>query len=182
MDVLDLLSAVLQGLLNSLVTPLVFVPAIGVGLLARQWWHVFLGAIVIFIVLTVISWLRLPAEASMVWPMLPLGILPPLAWAAATFRLRAWMQRRNREQPGNNAVRAVWLLLGLVAGGVVGCAIGIGIGVAYIELAKVSSFEGASGYVVFLLFAPAGLLIGAGGGAALGWWLSGRRLPSGAAV
>lgn len=48
-------------------------------------------------------------------------------------------------------------VLGIVLGGV----IGIGIGLAYTELAGTTSFEGYSAMLVFFGFAPAGMVIGA---------------------
>ena len=52
------------------------------------------------------------------------------------------------------------VFLGSVIGAVAGGVAGLGIGTAYVELANVSSFEGASGYaVVFWIFA--GILCGA---------------------
>lgn len=59
-------------------------------------------------------------------------------------------------------------ILGFVLGAIVGGTIAIGIGLAWINLARTSCFEGYCGYVVFTTFAPIGALLGAISGAA---WL-----------
>ena len=58
-------------------------------------------------------------------------------------------------------------LLGLVLGAIGGAALGIGAGLAWVELFKTSDFEGYSGMLVFFGFMPGGAMIGAVGGALL---------------
>jgi hypothetical protein len=58
-------------------------------------------------------------------------------------------------------------LLGLVLGAIGGAALGIGAGLAWVEIFKTTDFEGYSGMLVFFTFMPAGAMIGALGGALL---------------
>jgi hypothetical protein len=51
----------------------------------------------------------------------------------------------------------VGLILGIIAGGV----IGVGAGLAWTTVFHTSSFEGYSGYLVFLTFMPIGMVVGA---------------------
>lgn len=62
---------------------------------------------------------------------------------------------------------ALLILLGLVLGALGGAALGVGAGLAWIEIFKTSSFEGYSGMLVFFTFMPLGALIGGLGGALL---------------
>lgn len=55
--------------------------------------------------------------------------------------------------------------LGLFLGTLGGAALGIGAGLAWVELFKTTSFEGYSGMLVFFTFMPAGAAIGGIGGA-----------------
>ncbi|MDB5567580.1 MAG: hypothetical protein JWP84_4146 [Tardiphaga sp.] len=57
---------------------------------------------------------------------------------------------------------ALLVLLGLVLGLLGGAAVGIGAGIAWVELFKTSNFEGYSGMLVFFTFMPIGALLGAG--------------------
>ena len=60
---------------------------------------------------------------------------------------------------------ALLALLGLVLGVFGGAALGIGAGLAWIEIFKTTSLEGDSGMLVFFTFMPLGALIGGLGGA-----------------
>ena len=62
---------------------------------------------------------------------------------------------------------ALLILLGLVLGVLGGAALGVGAGLAWIEIFKTSSFEGYSGMLVFFTFMPLGALIDGLGGALL---------------
>jgi hypothetical protein len=62
---------------------------------------------------------------------------------------------------------ALLILLGLVLGVLGGAALGVGAGLAWIEIFKTSSFEGYSGMLAFFTFMPLGALIGGLGGALL---------------
>ena len=55
--------------------------------------------------------------------------------------------------------------LGLVLGALGGAALGIGAGLAWVDIFKTTSFEGYSGMLVFFGFMPAGAIIGGLGGA-----------------
>ena len=62
---------------------------------------------------------------------------------------------------------ALLVLLGLVLGVLGGSALGVGAGLAWVEIFKTSSFEGYSGMLVFFTFMPLGAAIGGLGGALL---------------
>jgi hypothetical protein len=62
---------------------------------------------------------------------------------------------------------ALLALLGLILGALGGAALGVGAGLAWVEIFKTSSFEGYSGMLVFFTFMPLGALIGGLGGALL---------------
>jgi hypothetical protein len=60
---------------------------------------------------------------------------------------------------------ALLAMLGFLLGLIGGAVLGIGAGMAWIEIFKTSSFEGYSGMLVFYSFMPVGALIGGIGGA-----------------
>ena len=62
---------------------------------------------------------------------------------------------------------ALLALLGLVLGAVGGAALGIGAGLAWVEIFKTTSFEGYSGMLVFFTFMPIGAIMGGLGCAVL---------------
>ena len=62
---------------------------------------------------------------------------------------------------------ALLALLGLVLGVLGGAALGIGAGLAWVEIFKTTSVEGDSGLLVFFTFMPLGAVIGGLGGALL---------------
>jgi Na+/glutamate symporter len=62
---------------------------------------------------------------------------------------------------------ALLALLGMILGALGGAALGIGTGLAWIEIFKTSDFEGYSGMLVFFTFMPLGAIIGGLGGALL---------------
>ena len=62
---------------------------------------------------------------------------------------------------------ALLVLLGLLLGALGGAALGIGAGLAWVELFKTSNFEGYSGMLVVFTFMPLGAAIGGVGGALL---------------
>ena len=62
---------------------------------------------------------------------------------------------------------ALLALLGLALGALGGAALGIGVGLAWIEIFKTTNFEGYSGMLVFFTFMPLGAAIGGLGGALL---------------
>ena len=53
------------------------------------------------------------------------------------------------------------VLLGLILGALGGAALGIGAGLAWVEIFKISNFEGHSGVLVFFTFMPLGAILGA---------------------
>jgi hypothetical protein len=62
---------------------------------------------------------------------------------------------------------ALLALLGLILGMLGGAALGIGAGLAWVEVFQTTDFEGYSGMLVFFTFMPAGAIIGGLGGAVL---------------
>ncbi|HLZ03902.1 MAG TPA: hypothetical protein VKR55_17385 [Bradyrhizobium sp.] len=56
-------------------------------------------------------------------------------------------------------------VLGLILGALGGAALGIGAGLAWVEIFKVTDFEGYSGMLVFFTFMPLGAIIGGLAGA-----------------
>jgi hypothetical protein len=62
---------------------------------------------------------------------------------------------------------ALLILLGLVLGVLGGAALGVGAGLAWVEIFKTTSFEGYSGMLVIFTFMPLGAVIGGLGGALL---------------
>ena len=55
---------------------------------------------------------------------------------------------------------ALLAVLGLILGMLGGAALGIGAGLAWVEIFKTTDFEGASGMLVFFTFMPLGAMIG----------------------
>jgi hypothetical protein len=62
---------------------------------------------------------------------------------------------------------ALLAILGLLLGALGGAALGIGAGLAWVEIFKTTNFEGYSGMLVFFTFMPLGAAIGGIGGALL---------------
>jgi len=62
---------------------------------------------------------------------------------------------------------ALLALLGLVLGTLGGAALGVGAGIAWVEIFNTSNFEGYSGMLVFFTFMPVGAIVGGLGGALL---------------
>jgi hypothetical protein len=62
---------------------------------------------------------------------------------------------------------ALLALLGLILGALGGAALGIGAGLAWVEIFQTTDFEGYSGKLVFFTFMPVGAILGGLGGAFL---------------
>jgi hypothetical protein len=62
---------------------------------------------------------------------------------------------------------ALLALLGLVLGTLGGAALGVGLGIAWVEIFNTTNFEGYSGMLVFFTFMPIGAIGGGLGGALL---------------
>ena len=62
---------------------------------------------------------------------------------------------------------ALLALLGLVLGTLGGAALGVGAGIAWVEIFNTTNFEGYSGMLVFFTFMPIGAIVGGLGGALL---------------
>jgi hypothetical protein len=62
---------------------------------------------------------------------------------------------------------ALLVVLGLLLGALGGAALGVGAGLAWVEIFKTTSFEGYSAMLVFFTFMPLGAGIGGLGGALL---------------
>jgi hypothetical protein len=61
----------------------------------------------------------------------------------------------------------LFALLGLILGTLGGAALGIGLGLAWVEIFKTTDLEGYDGMLVFFSFMPAGAMIGGLSGALL---------------
>ena len=62
---------------------------------------------------------------------------------------------------------ALLVVLGLILGALGGAALGIGAGLAWVEIFKTTGLEGYTGMLVFFTFMPLGAIIGGLGGALL---------------
>jgi hypothetical protein len=62
---------------------------------------------------------------------------------------------------------ALLALLGMVLGTLGGAALGIGAGIAWVEIFSTTNFEGYGGMLVFLTFMPIRAIVGGLGGALL---------------
>jgi len=62
---------------------------------------------------------------------------------------------------------ALLVILGLMLGALGGAAVGVGAGLAWVEIFDTTGFEGYSGMLVFFTFMPLGAAIGGLGGALL---------------
>ena len=62
---------------------------------------------------------------------------------------------------------ALLAVLGLILGALGGAALGVGLGLAWVEIFKTTDFEGYSGMLVFFTFMPLGAVAGGLGGAFL---------------
>ena len=60
---------------------------------------------------------------------------------------------------------AFLVLLGLILGTLSGAVLGVGAGLAWVEIFKTSNFEGYSGMLVFFGFMPGGAILGGLAGA-----------------
>lgn len=158
----SLISALLRSVLHGLSSPTTIVIGLGLGWLCRQWWQVVVAALAMQAVFFgYFYFVNLPPEARVMWAALPLGLIAPLAWCAAGFQLKRWLKARSASSTGGGVPRAAWIIIGVIVGGIVGGAVGVGIGVAYVDLAKVSNFEGGAGMMVAFVFMPLGVIAGA---------------------
>jgi hypothetical protein len=62
---------------------------------------------------------------------------------------------------------ALLVVLGLVLGALGGAALGVGAGLAWVEIFNTSNFEGYGGMLVFFTFMPLGALLGGLAGAVI---------------
>jgi hypothetical protein len=75
--------------------------------------------------------------------------------------------RNDSERREHQMKIALLALFGLLLGMLCGAALGIGAGLAWVEIFKTTGFEGYSGMLVFFTFMPLGAGIGGIGGAIL---------------
>jgi hypothetical protein len=177
---MDLLQAVGLSLLYGLADPLVFLPALVIGWLARAWWQAAAGAALIAVILFAIELATpLPEGSSRVWAVVPLMVIAPLVWTSLAYRLRRWLKVRRHVTPADPVACAVLAVIGGVVGACVGGLAGVALGTLYIQAAEVSNFEGAAGYMVVFLFMLPGIVIGAVAGAILTWRRAMQRSSAG---
>ena len=167
---MELTKVILGSIGYGLISPGIFIPALVVGWFAHRWWQVAVGSIAIALIslfwgLTV----ELPEGAEIIWPLTPLGLIPPFVWGAAGFSVHNWYRLRAAAagRPGV-AISLFRIAVGILVGGVAGGVAGSISGMVYVAFAQVSSFEGESGFVV-AAFMLVGAVIGivAGGFAGL---------------
>jgi hypothetical protein len=157
-------------ILFGLVSPLVAVPAFLYGMVVRRWWLVPIGAAALAALFVALAF----EEGEIGWLAAPVTVLPPLAWSASGYYFGRW-RRQHRGDERTGFARVVAIVAGLLLGAAAGAIAGFGLGLAYVELAQVSSFEGLAGYVAVFLFGLPGLVIGAIAGAVAGAMIN-RRL------
>lgn len=175
---MTLVEAAFWSVVHGFAMPTVVLPALVVGWMAPRAGIAVLGGVAIAVALFLYSHAfgSLPEGATVIWWLLPLGLVPPVAWALGSFlvfrRLRA-LAGGDRSHPGLRAIDAV---VGALVGAVVLGAAALAAGSLYADLAQVSSFEGAAGYLVVFGFGVPGILLGLMAGAVLGWRR--RRRPA----
>ncbi len=86
---------------------------------------------------------------------------------AVSSRDQSWGLSRTSAGEDKSMKIALLVLLGLVMGALGGAALGIGAGLALVEIFKTTGFEGYSGMLMFFTFMPLGAAIGPLGGALL---------------
>jgi hypothetical protein len=181
----EMAGLIAQIVVFGLLSPGIAVSAFLAGWIARRWWLVPVAAVVIAAVFATISMVNLdaPADSEIVWAAVPFTIVAPLVWCSAGFYFGRWRRSRHVKSGSPGAARVASILAGVVTGAAIGTLAGLGLGEAYVTLARVSSFEGLAGYVVVFLFMLPGLLIGAAAGGAVGGIVqrrfAARRLGSG---
>jgi hypothetical protein len=173
---LELATAILGSIGYGLISPSIFIPALAVGWFVQRWWHVAVGSIVIAVI-SLVWWLtqELPEGAQIIWPTTPVGLIAPFVWCAAGFLARNWYRRHAVATRQGFAMSFIRIAIGIFVGGFGGGVLGSLIGMAYVALERVSSFEGLSGYVV-AAFMLIGIVIGIVGGGLAGF-LRGRVGP-----
>ncbi len=167
-----LISIVLRDLLHPLAMPL----ALAIGWFATRARMCVIGSVGLAAALILLS-LRtpLPDGAERVSGVEPLHVIAPLLASFAMFGLRRWLRSRDAARPGSALTRAVRTALGGVLGACVGGAVFLGLGLLVITLGDVHDHEGGEGYLLVLIFVPAGLLLGAVCGGVIAWRRSTRR-------
>ena len=174
---MELTKAILGSIAYGLSSPGIFIPALVVGWFVHRWWQVAVGSIAIAVISLV--WeltVELPEGAEIIWPIMPIGLIPPFVWGTAGFSARNWYRRRAAAGHLGVAVSLFRIAVGVLVGGLGGGVVGSLIGMVYVAFAQVSSFEGESGFVV-AAFMLLGMVIGivAGG---LARFLHGRAGPN----
>ncbi|BBK37937.1 hypothetical protein STAQ_30150 [Allostella sp. ATCC 35155] len=174
---MSLVEAIVWSILGGLAEPAIFVPAVVLGWLARTAGIAIIGGVAIAVALLAYGGMlgSLPEDAEIVWWALPPAVLPPVIWAWGSFLLFRQVRRAAGGNPGHPALRAMDMVVGALVGAAVLGAAGIGLGLLYVELAAVTTFEGAAGYLVVFGFGLPAVVLGLILGAILGWR---RRRPA----
>lgn len=174
---MTLVEAGFWSVVHGLVAPAVIVPALVVGWMAPRTLVAVVGGVAIAAALFLFShWVAsLPEGAVVIWWLMPLALIPPIAWSVGShlaFRSLRAMAGDDRSHPGLRLVDAV---VGAVIGAVLGGGAALLAGSIFVEVAQVSSFEGGAGYLVVFGFGFPGLVLGTLVGAFLGWRRRRRR-------
>ena len=159
-ETVEFTKAILGSIGYGLISPGIFIPALVVGWFVHRWWQVAVGSIAIAVISLV--WeltVELPEGAEIIWPITPIGLIPPFVWGAVAFSVRNWYRRRAAADRPGVAVSLFRMAIGVLLGGLGGGVVGSLIGMVYVAFAQVSSFEGESGFVV-AAFMLLGVIIG----------------------
>lgn len=169
---------IVSSIAAGLTSPLLFVPAVVVGWLARSARMAAFGALAIAAVPIGLAALQPLPEGALLW-RLPQSLVAPFAWALGVHVLCRWLRGRAEARPRDPLARVVRSIAGLFVGGFIGGAIGLAVAVGYVELADVDASDGPGAYAILLVSMFPGILVGMIVGAVLGSRLS--RVPVGGA-
>lgn len=171
----SLIGALLGSIGLGLISPVNIVTGLVIGWFLRRWWQILVAVIVLqAIELAVFTATKLEPDQQILWAALPVGLVAPLAWCAAGRLLRTLLYQPDGTARHGVGVRTGWTVIGVVLGGIAGGVIGFAAGIAYVQIAKVSTFEGLAGYMAVFGFGLPGVVIGLVAGGILAWRLSGR--------
>jgi hypothetical protein len=172
---MDLADALLMGIVWSFLNPLVFVPAIVVGWLARDVRLVIVGALAMAAISIGMSLSQpLPPGARIVYAGLATQLIAPLAIALATFKFERWLHESAGPASPQAGRRIARTILGAMLGGITGALAFGTIGLLALQFSGVGNDDYVEGATMMILGSLVGLLIGLVVGAVLGWKRPGR--------
>ena len=169
-------------LVSGLASPMIFLPCLVVGRLTRRWWQAVLGAIVVGVLSQgEVMLIELPG-ATLDWARAPLGFVAPLLWCAVGFLVGGWRRRAGRSRQ-SGAIRRWPVVAGMVVGAVIATALGLGIGLLYLQTGQLEFHtlqfgraRAADHETIFFQYLFPGLLLGQVAGGLIGRILARPRL------